>query len=88
MSFRCLDGRVADPDLFGVCKGDKYFRNLCCITFMFMETLFRAYFQPKKISRRNLAENLLRSEPGSGHKSSGSATLLAGRASRLQAISS
>jgi hypothetical protein len=41
-----------------VCKSHKYFRNLCCITFWFMNVLFTAYFR-SKISRRNLDEILL-----------------------------
>jgi hypothetical protein len=30
---------------FGVCKGHKYFRNLCCFNFWFMNILFRAYLR-------------------------------------------
>jgi hypothetical protein len=48
---------VADPDpglnkllemnFFGACKSYKYFKNLCCYIFWFINILFRAYFPEK-----------------------------------------
>jgi hypothetical protein len=49
----------------GVCKSHKDFSNLCCVTVWFKNILIRAYCR-KKISRRNLPENLFRLGSRSG----------------------
>jgi hypothetical protein len=51
-------------NLFGVCESHKYFRNLCFFTFWFMNIIFKN-ITAKKMSRRNLVENLVRSGSGS-----------------------
>jgi hypothetical protein len=53
---------VADPDpglnkwlelnSFGACKSYKYFKNLCCYTFWFINILFRAYFREKNFQTK------------------------------------
>jgi hypothetical protein len=43
-------------DFFGVCKSHKYLRNLCYLTFWFMNILFRAYFCKKKFSEETWAK--------------------------------
>jgi hypothetical protein len=35
-------------NVFGMCKRHKYFRNRCCLTFYFMNILFKSIFSSKK----------------------------------------
>jgi hypothetical protein len=73
-------------NFFSMFKSQRYFRNLCCLTFWFMKILFRAYFHQKnclkKVGRKFIRVririwNRIRtfSKFGSGQISSGSATL-------------
>jgi hypothetical protein len=46
-------------NFFGVCKSHRYFRITCCLTFWFMNILFKAYFGQKNFWR-SLSEKLYR----------------------------
>jgi hypothetical protein len=60
---------INDPiSTYLVCKSNKYFRNLCCLTYWYMNTLLEYIFIFKK-SRKKLAENLFWSGSGSGNGS-------------------
>jgi hypothetical protein len=68
-------------NFFGMCKSHKYFRNLCCSTFWFMNIFFRAYVHKKKFQKklgRKFINVRIRIRTflkvGSGPKSSESAT--------------
>jgi hypothetical protein len=47
-----------------MCKSHKYFRHLCCLTFRFMNILFRAYFQQKNFKKK-VCQKFLRLGSGS-----------------------
>jgi hypothetical protein len=45
---------------FGLCKSHEYFMNICCLTFWFKNTPFRAYFGQKNFQK--MSKNFLRQE--------------------------